>query len=125
MQEDNLWKIYFPDEIAQFADAACDAWDAISNLSTLPANSDVGCTLATKLQQMIPVCSGTFQKILILCTVLHHIQRKRNEWCLIITLFAVISYCRLTVQQLIVDCKSSIMERKQRILILALASLRF
>ena len=115
----------FPDEFAQFADAACDAWDAISNLSTFPANSDVGCTLATKLLQMIPVCSGTFQKVLILCTVLHHIQCKRNEWCLIITLFVVISDCRSTVQQLIIDCKSPLMEREQRILILALASLSF
>ena len=55
----------FPDEIAQFADFVCDASDAISNLPTLPANSDVGCTLTTKLRQMIPVCSGTFQKVLI------------------------------------------------------------
>ena len=47
----------FQDEIAQFADSVCDAWDAISNLQTLPANSDVVCTLANKLRQMIPVCS--------------------------------------------------------------------
>ena len=43
------------------------------------ANSDVGCMLATKLQQMISVCSGTFQKVLIsmYCLAPHSMQTER------------------------------------------------
>ena len=115
----------FPDEIAQFADAECDAWDALSNLSIFPANSDVGCTLDTKLRQMIPVCSETFQKVLIsmYCLAPHSMQTER-----------VVSYYstnysdkRLPTNSLTVNhnSKSPLMEREQRILILDLALLSF
>ena len=69
----------FSDEIAPLAHSVCDVSNAIFNLSTLPANSDVRSTLATKLRQMIPVCCGTFQKVLIsmYCLAPHSMQTEQ------------------------------------------------
>ena len=73
----------FPDEIAKFAHSVCDGSDAIYNLPILPASSDVGRTLATKLQQIIPVSSGTLQKVLIsmYCIAPHSMQAERVVSC--------------------------------------------
>ena len=78
----------FPDESASFADSVCNAWETISSLPTLPPNADLGCILAAKLRQMIPISGGTLQKVLIsmMCLAPHSMQTERvvsyyNTFC--------------------------------------------
>ena len=69
----------FPGEITEFANAVCESWDAISELPQLPADTDRGCALSTRLRQMLPVSRGILQKLLAAMMALapHSMQLER------------------------------------------------
>jgi hypothetical protein len=54
----------FPGELTNFANSVCEAWEWINELPHLPPEADRGCSLSTRLRQMLPITHGVLQKTL-------------------------------------------------------------
>ena len=54
----------FPDEASDFADGAAEQWENMVNVPFLPDGCDLGCKMTVRLRQLLPVTTGSVQKLL-------------------------------------------------------------
>ena len=57
-----VWRL-FPDEASNFADGAAKQWENMMNVPFLPDGCDLGCKMTVKLRQLLPVTTGSVQKV--------------------------------------------------------------
>ncbi|KAI0241485.1 hypothetical protein LSAT2_025596 [Lamellibrachia satsuma] len=69
----------FPDEASDFTDGAAEQWENMMNVPFLPDGCDLGCKMTVRLRQLLPVTTGSFQKVLasLACMSPHYMQTKR------------------------------------------------
>ena len=54
----------FPDETSDFADGAAEQWENMMNVPFQPDGWDLGCKMTVRLRQLLPVTTGSVQKVL-------------------------------------------------------------
>ena len=54
----------FPDEVSDFAEGAAEQWENMMNVTFLPDGCDLGCKMTVRLRQLLPVTTGSVQKVL-------------------------------------------------------------
>ena len=66
----------FPDEASDFADGAAEQWENMMNVPFLPDGCDLGCKMTVRLRQLLPVTTGSVQKVLasLACMSPHSMQ---------------------------------------------------
>ena len=69
----------FPDEASDFADGAAKHWKNMMNVPFLPDDCDLGCKMTVRLRQLLPVTTGSVQKVLasLACTSPHFMETER------------------------------------------------
>ncbi|KAI0227696.1 Nucleolar protein of 40 kDa [Lamellibrachia satsuma] len=69
----------FPDEASDFTDGAAEQWENMMNVPFLPDGCDLGCKMTVRLRQLLPVTTGSVQKVLasLACMSPHYMQTKR------------------------------------------------
>ena len=69
----------FPDEASDFADGAAEQWENMMNVPFLPDGCDLGCKMTVRLRQLLPVTTGSVQKVLasLACMSPHSMQTER------------------------------------------------
>ena len=71
--------VFFPDEASDFADGAAEQWENMMNVPFLPDGCDLGCKMTVRLRQLLPVTTGSVQKVLasLACMSPHSMQTER------------------------------------------------
>ena len=69
----------FPDEASDFADGAAEQWENMMIVPFLPDGCDLGCKMTVRLRQLLPVTTGSVQKVLVslACMSPHYMQTER------------------------------------------------
>ena len=69
----------FPDEASDFTDGAAEQWENMMNVPFLPDGCDLACKMTVRLRQLLPVTTGSVQKVLasLACLSPHYMQTKR------------------------------------------------
>ena len=69
----------FPDEASDFADGAAEQCENMMNVPFLPDGCDLGCKMTVRLRQLLPVTTGSVQKVLasLACMSPHSMQTER------------------------------------------------
>ena len=57
-------KRLFPDEASDFTDGAAEQWENMMNVPFLPDGCDLACKMTVRLRQLLPVTTGSVQKVL-------------------------------------------------------------
>ena len=70
----------FPDEASDIADGAAEQWENMLNVPFLPDGCDLGCKMTVRLRQLLPVTTGSVQKVLasLGCMSPHFMQTERT-----------------------------------------------
>ena len=70
---------FFPDEASDFADGAAEQCENMMNVPFLPDGCDLGCKMTVRLRQLLPVTTGSVQKVLasLVCMSPHSMQTER------------------------------------------------
>ena len=74
-----LVRCLFPDDASDFADGAAEQWENMMNVPFLPDGCDLGCKMTVRLRQLLPVTTGSVQKVLasMACMSPHSMQTER------------------------------------------------